>query len=101
MVDASYSYPIYRLVGGESPRGFRGQVCLSQAAMAACSKWRYYTISNSALNDMEEVLTWCAEQWVPEVGARLVEEVLQRIHALAEQLDMGRVVTEFGQSFLR
>ena len=38
---------------------------------------------------------------VPEVGTRLVEEVFQRVDALADHPDMGRVVPEFDQAFLR
>lgn len=59
------------------------------------------TFAESALRDLEEVRTWYMEQGVPEVGARLVDEVLQRIQALAEHPDMGRAVPEFDQSFLR
>ena len=54
-----------------------------------------------ALRDLEEVRTWYVEQGVPEIGVRLVEEVLQRIQALAEHPDLGRVVPEFDQPFLR
>lgn len=57
--------------------------------------------AESALRDLEEVRTWYTEQGVPEVGARLVEEVLQRIQALADYPDMGRMVPEFDQPFLR
>ncbi len=59
------------------------------------------TFAESALRDLEEVRIWYMEQGVPEVGARLVDEVLQRIQALAEHPDMGRSVPEFDQSFLR
>jgi toxin ParE1/3/4 len=59
------------------------------------------TFAESALRDLEEVRIWYMEQGVPEVGARLVDEVLQRIQALAEHPDMGRAVPEFDQSFLR
>jgi len=38
---------------------------------------------------------------VPEVGVRLVEEVFQRVEALADHPDMGRVVPEFDQPILR
>ena len=41
------------------------------------------------------------EQGVPEVGKRLVSEVFQRVEALANHPDMGRVVPEFDQPFLR
>jgi plasmid stabilization system protein ParE len=57
--------------------------------------------AESALRDLEEVLAWYAEQGVPDVGARLVAEVFQRVQALADHPDMGRVVPEFDQPFLR
>jgi len=34
------------------------------------------TFAESALRDLEEVRIWYMEQGVPEVGARLVDEVL-------------------------
>lgn len=57
--------------------------------------------AESALRDLEEMQTWYAEQGVPDVGARLVEEVFQRVRALIDHPDMGRVVPEFDQPFLR
>ena len=42
---------------------------------------------------------WCVEQGVPEVGERLVEESFQCIQTLTDHPDMGRVVTDFDQSF--
>jgi plasmid stabilization system protein ParE len=38
---------------------------------------------------------------VPEVVAKLVDEIFQRIEALADHPDMGRVMPEFDQLFLR
>jgi plasmid stabilization system protein ParE len=38
---------------------------------------------------------------VPDIGDRLVAEVFQRVETLADHPDIGRVVPEFGQSFLR
>ncbi len=57
--------------------------------------------AESALRDLEEVQAWYAEQGVPDVGVRLVEEVFQRVQALIDHPDMGRVVPEFDQPFLR
>jgi plasmid stabilization system protein ParE len=57
--------------------------------------------AESALRDLEEVQAWYAEQGVADVGARLVAEVFQRVQALANHPDMGRVVPEFDQPFLR
>ncbi len=59
------------------------------------------SFAESALRDLDEVQTWYVEQGVPEVGSRLLEEVFQRTRALAEHPDMGRVVPEFDQPFLR
>ncbi len=59
------------------------------------------SFSESALRDLEEVQAWYAEQVVPGVGARLVEEVFQRAQTLTDHPDMGRVVPEFDQPFLR
>ncbi len=59
------------------------------------------SFAESSLRDLEAVQAWYAEQGVPEVGARLVEEVFQRVQALADHPDMGRVVPEFDQPFLR
>jgi toxin ParE1/3/4 len=59
------------------------------------------SFAESALRDLEEVRTWYVEQGVPEVGTRLVQGVLQRIQVLAEHPDIGRVVPEFDQPFLR
>ena len=54
-----------------------------------------------ALRDLEEVRAWCAEQAVSDVWTRLVAEVFQRVQVLADHPDMGRVVPEFDQPFLR
>lgn len=59
------------------------------------------SFAESALRDLEEVRNWYVEQGVPEVGVRLVEEVFQHVEALAKHSDMGRVVPEFDQPFLR
>lgn len=59
------------------------------------------SFAESALRDLEEVQAWYAEQGVPDVGARLVAEVFQRVQALADHPEMGRVVPEFDQPFLR
>ncbi len=59
------------------------------------------SFAESALRDLEEVRVWYSEQGVPDVGARLVAEVFQRVQALVDHPDMGRVVPEFDQPFLR
>lgn len=57
--------------------------------------------AESALVDLEALRTWYAEQGVPAVGERLVREIIASIEALALHPDLGRVVPEFEQEFLR
>lgn len=57
--------------------------------------------AESALTDLESIRAWYAEQGVPEVGERLIGKIVASIEALADHPDMGRVVPEFGQAFLR
>lgn len=59
------------------------------------------SFAESALRDLEAVRDWYTEQGVPDVGARLVAEVFHRVQTLADHPDMGRVVPEFEQPFLR
>lgn len=59
------------------------------------------SFAESAIRDLEDLQVWYAEQGVPDVGTRLVEAIFQRVAALAGHPDMGRVVPEFDQPFLR
>jgi toxin ParE1/3/4 len=58
-------------------------------------------IAESAVSDLESLRAWYAEQGAPDVGERLLGEILSGIEALANHPDMGRIVPEFGQPFLR
>lgn len=55
----------------------------------------------SALSDLEGILAWYAEQQVPEVGRRFVDEIVARIGTLAQHPGIGRVVPEFDMRVLR
>ena len=57
--------------------------------------------AESAIADLEELKRWYAEQDVPDVGDRLVREIVTRIEALRDHPEMGRIVPEFDQPFLR
>ena len=57
--------------------------------------------AESALRDLEGIRAWYAEQGVPEVGDRLVAEIFQQVERLVDHPDMGRIVPEFDQPFLR
>jgi len=55
----------------------------------------------SAIEDLERVLAYYAEEGVPEVGRRLVAEVVGQMETLAAHPDMGRVGPEFNLPDLR
>ena len=57
--------------------------------------------AESAVRDLEDIVTFYAEREVPDVGSRLVGEILQRIEILAVHPDSGRVVPEFETPHLR
>jgi len=45
--------------------------------------------------------TWYAEQHAPDVGERLLSEVVSQVERLADYPESGRVVPEFGLAQLR
>lgn len=57
--------------------------------------------AESALADLEALRAWYAEQGVPDVGERLLAEIIGSIETLADHPDMGRLVPEFEQPSLR
>ena len=57
--------------------------------------------AESAIVDLEELKRWYAEQGASDVGGRFVTEIFERIGTLRDHPDIGRVVPEFGQPFLR
>ncbi len=59
------------------------------------------SFSESALGDLTAIRKWYSEQGVPEVGERLVSEIVTQVEMLADHPDPGRVVPEFGQSTIR
>jgi plasmid stabilization system protein ParE len=59
------------------------------------------TFADSAVSDLHEILVYYEEQSVPDVGKRLVAEIVADIELLKEQPEMGRVVPEFELEYLR
>ncbi len=55
----------------------------------------------TAVEDLEDARVWYADQHVPEVGERLVREVVAHADRLSEFPEMGRVVPEFADPRLR
>jgi plasmid stabilization system protein ParE len=58
-------------------------------------------LAESAVSDLEGIREWYQDQGVPEVGERLILEIFERIETLAEHPEIGRIVPELGQAFLR
>jgi toxin ParE1/3/4 len=59
------------------------------------------SLSESAVCDLQEVRQWYDSQSAPEVGERLVRDILASLDQLAEFPESGRVVPEFDQPWLR
>lgn len=58
-------------------------------------------LAESALLDLAGIRDWYSEQRVPDVGERLLNEILKRIQTLRDHPRKGRVVPEFEQPTLR
>ena len=57
--------------------------------------------AKSAQDDLRGILAWYSCQQVPEVGARMVVEIIEHVEHLAGFPDSGRVVPEFETPWLR
>ena len=62
---------------------------------------RRVSFAPSALTDLEELRSWHADQQVPEVGERLVREIVDAVLRLADFPESGRMAPEFGLAQLR
>lgn len=62
---------------------------------------RRITFAESAVADLEAIRAWYAEQDVPAVGDRLVQELMTKVERLARFPEGGRVVPEFDVPRLR
>jgi len=62
---------------------------------------RRIAFAASAIDDLLAIREWHAGQQVPEVGERLLREVVAHVERLAAFPEMGRIVPEFGVPHLR
>jgi toxin ParE1/3/4 len=63
---------------------------------------RIITFAVSAFDDLEAIRSWYRDQQqVPEVGDRLVKEIISQIERLADFPESGRIVPEFDITNLR
>ena len=59
------------------------------------------TLAESAVRDLEEIVSYYDNEGVPDVGADLVARILEGIETLADHPDVGRMVPEFETPRLR
>jgi toxin ParE1/3/4 len=62
---------------------------------------RKITFAASAVEDLEALRAWYAGLEAPEIGERLLREVVAQVERLATFPESGRVVPEFGLAQLR
>lgn len=62
---------------------------------------RRVTFAESAVVDLEAMRAWYADRQVPEVGERLLREIVAAAERLADYPESGRVVPEFDDPRLR
>lgn len=58
------------------------------------------TFAESAVQDLEDIFAYYADQAMPQVGSRFVAEIIADVELLSSQPRMGRMVPEFEQDFL-
>ena len=58
-------------------------------------------LTDSAIDDLRELQFYYDEQLVPQVGKRLVTEILDRVETLTSNPDIGRIVPEFNVDNIR
>jgi len=59
------------------------------------------SLSNSALDDLENVREYYLDQGVPEIGENFVIAIFEHVESLADHPDIGRVVPEFEEAHIR
>lgn len=59
------------------------------------------SLSDSAFNDLESIIASYIVEGVPDVGPRLVAEILKIIERLSDHPDSGRIVPEFRLAHIR
>jgi toxin ParE1/3/4 len=62
---------------------------------------RAITFADSAFDDLEAIRAWYKYQQVPDVGNRLLKEIISQAERLADFPESGRVVPEFNIENLR
>jgi plasmid stabilization system protein ParE len=64
-------------------------------------KKRSITFAISAFDDLEDIRAWYIDQQTPDVGDRLIREIISQVERLVAFPESGRVVPEFNIENLR
>jgi addiction module RelE/StbE family toxin len=56
---------------------------------------REITFAASAVNDLEAIREWYIEQQVPDIGEKLLREIIAQVERLVDFPESGRIVPEF------
>lgn len=59
------------------------------------------SLSDSAISDLENIKQYYIEQGVAEIGERFVLAIFDHIQTLKHHPDLGRVVPEFAETYIR
>ncbi|MEE9913756.1 MAG: type II toxin-antitoxin system RelE/ParE family toxin [Deltaproteobacteria bacterium] len=59
------------------------------------------TFAASAFDDLKGIRAWYNDQQVPDVGNKLLDEIISQVEKLADFPESGRIVPEFGIAHLR
>jgi len=58
-------------------------------------------ISDSALNDLEAIKKYYADEGVPQIGDEFVVNIIKHIETIIDNPDIGRKVPEFNEKNIR
>ncbi|MBN1365839.1 MAG: type II toxin-antitoxin system RelE/ParE family toxin [Syntrophaceae bacterium] len=64
-------------------------------------KKRFISFALSAFNDLEDIRAWYIDQQTPDVGDRLISEIISQVERLVAFPESGRIVPEFNIENLR
>ena len=59
------------------------------------------SVSKSAFNDLENIISYYNIQGVPDVGIKFSQAIIEHVQVLADHPDIGRVVPEFELEHIR
>ncbi len=59
------------------------------------------SVSKSAFNDLENIISYYNSQSLPDIGIKFAKDIIKHIEVLSEHPDIGRIVPEFALEHIR